>query len=116
MMHPNRTFQIKDMVSINELVDALMQYTWTLCTAFRLTVDEAAPPLVFLNDSFSEDGAQEYAVVRDGRQIESITFSWCSPAQATNYIAHLVQGGGADYGPLTPRVEPPDTHRCHLCR
>lgn len=48
-------------------------------------------PLFFLNDSFSEDGAQEYAVVRNGRQIESITFSWCSRAEAHNHIDYLAR-------------------------
>jgi hypothetical protein len=55
-------------------------------------------------------------VIRDGRQIESITFSWCSRAEAYNHIAYLVRGGGLDLGPVTLRLEPSAIHRCPLCR
>jgi hypothetical protein len=117
MIHTNRTFQLaEDLTDIAALADTLTQHTWTLCTGFRLTVDPAAPPLLFLNDSFSEDSAQEYAVIRDGRQIESITFSWCSRAEASDHIAYVVRGGGVDVGPVTLRLEPAETHHCPLCR
>jgi hypothetical protein len=53
---------------------------------------------LFLNDSFSEDGAQEYAVVRDGRQIESLTVSWMARAEAWADIDWLVHGGGGIMG------------------
>ena len=117
MIHKHRTFQIaEDVTRIALLAENLTQHTWTLCTAFKLVTAPDAEPLLFLNDSFSENGAQEYAVIRDGRQIESITFSWCSQGEAYNHIAYLVRGGGIDCGPLEPRLEPADTHLCILCR
>jgi hypothetical protein len=117
LIHTHRIFHIaEDLTDIAALAESLTQHTWTLCTGFKLVTDPAAPPLLFLNDSFSEDGAQEYAVVRNGRQIESITFSWCSRAEAYNHIAYLVRGGGLDLGPVTLRLEPSATHRCPLCR
>ena len=70
MIHDKRVFMVNEVATVAELAENVTQHTWTLCTAFQLG------DLFFLNDSFSEDGAQEYAVVRDGRQIESITFSW----------------------------------------
>ena len=70
---------------------------------------------MFLNDSFSEDGAQEYAVVRDGQQIESLTVSWMSRAELHNTIDALLEGSGVDYGPVDVTVEPADEHRCPLC-
>ena len=113
----HRTFQIVEaLTNIAAMAETLTQHTWTLCTAFTLAVDPSAPVLLFLNDSFSADGAQEYAVLRDGRQIESITFSWCSRAEAYDHIAYLVRGGGVDLGPVTLRLEPADTHQCPLCR
>jgi hypothetical protein len=72
MIPYNQQFGEYDVASIDELVENFTQYTWTLCTAFALQ------DLIFFNDSFSEDGAQEYAVVRAGQQIESITVSWMS--------------------------------------
>jgi len=47
---------------------------------------------VWLNDSTSEGGAQEYAVLRLGladgymTQIESITFGWCDRAKALQFV------------------------------
>ena len=117
MIHANRVFQIvEEMTDIASLAESLTQHTWTLCTAFRLVTPPDAVPLLFLNDSFSENGAQEYAVIRNGRQVESITFSWCSRAEAHNHIDWLVQGGGGDYGPVEAHLEPADTHLCALCR
>jgi hypothetical protein len=117
MVHTERVFKFaEDVTSVARLAESLTQRTWTLCTAFRLMTAPGAEPLLFLNDSFSEDGAQEYAVVRNGRQIESITFSWCSRAEAHNYIAWLVGGGGGDYGAVEVRLEPADRHRYPLCR
>ncbi len=117
MIHTKRVYQFAEEVTdIASLAESLTEQTWTLCTAFKLVTSPDAPPLFFLNDSFSEDGAQEYAVIRNGRQIESITFSWCSQTQAYNTIDSLVQGDGEDYGAVEPRLEPADTHLCVLCR
>lgn len=70
MIHANHVFQIAEEVTdIAALAESLTQYTWTLCTAFKLVVSPGAEPLFFLNDSFSENGAQEYAVVRNGRML-----------------------------------------------
>ena len=75
MIHESRRFHLVVVDSVGQLVDDFKKYTWTLCTGFSLQ------GFLFLNDSFSEDGAQEYAVVRDGQQIESITVSWMSRAE-----------------------------------
>ena len=72
--------------------------------------------LLFLNDSFSEDGAQEYAVVRQGRQIEALTVSWMSRAELHNDVDWLLGGGGEDYGPAVVRTEPMEDHSCLLCQ
>ena len=101
MIHRNRTYQVaEDVTSVSDLAERLTQHTWCLCTAFKLVVGGGVPELLFLNDSFSEDGAQEYAVVCNGRQVESITFSWCSQAEAHNHIQVLVTGTHEDYKSL----------------
>jgi hypothetical protein len=109
MMHSNWRFGVYEVASVGELVENFTQHTWTLCTAFSLE------NLLFLNDSLSEDGAQEYAVVRDGRQIESITVSWMSRAEAHNTLDWLLRGGGEDYGPVSPTLEAAEDHHCPLC-
>ena len=110
MLHQNRMFGVIAVQSVGELVENLTEHTWTLCTGFSLE------GLLFLNDSFSEDGAQEYAVVRDGRQIESLTVSWMSRAEAWTDVDWLVRGGGGDYGAVDIQMEPIEGHRCGLCQ
>jgi len=109
MIHGNRRFGVYEVASVGELVENFTQHTWTLCTAFSLE------NLLFLNDSFSEDSAQEYAVVRDGRQIESLTVSWMSRAEAHNTIDAVLHGSEVDYGPVSPTLEDADDHTCPLC-
>lgn len=88
MMHPNRTFCITDVTpeKREDMLSGLVENTWTLCTALRID------GLLWLNDSISENGAQEYAVCvevsqADGSilliQCESITVSWCDDIVAT---------------------------------
>ncbi len=115
MIHEHRRFSIADVASPGGLACKLTHYTWCGCTGFRLS--SAGHVLLFLNDAFSPDGAQEYAVVKDQRQIESITFSWCSEAEALDLIEELQAGTlGDDYGPCTPVIESPAVHgRCGLC-
>lgn len=102
----------------------LTEYTWTLCSGLEVG------GLLFLNDSFSEDGAAEYGVVliqKDergadggglvrGLQIESVTFSWCNQAQALEIIEELLRtrAGGME-APVTVRLEGAG-HVCPLCQ
>jgi hypothetical protein len=90
MIYSRRRFQIHAAHDAEELAHKLTQQTWTLCTAFLLY------EYVFLNDSFSEDAAQEYAVVKLGcgwpRIVESITFSWCKETRALELIRRVLLG------------------------
>jgi hypothetical protein len=109
VIHRNRTFTVADVSSAEEVAQKVTEQSWTLCTGFRLC------DLLFLNDSFSEDGAQEYAVIRDDRQVETITFSWTSPARALELIEWLIDGGTSDMGPFSPQIDDSPHHRCPLC-
>jgi hypothetical protein len=86
MIHAHRRFHLVEVESVGQLVEDFKQYTWTLCTGFSFQ------GLLFLNDSFSEDGAQEYAVVRGERQIESLTVSGMPRAELRNTIEALLEG------------------------
>ena len=70
MFFKKRIWQVIKVNTPEELAEKLTNYTWTLCTGFKLG------DYYFLNDSTSENGAQEYAVLKDtGEQIESITLA-----------------------------------------
>lgn len=88
MMHRNRRHRIKELATLEELADKLTNYSWTVCCGFRVG------DLILLNDATSEDGAQEFAVIRDGRQIESLTASWMKEAR----MLEVQSGSGVRHG------------------
>ena len=120
MFHAKRVWCVTPRETPEEVARLLTQSTWTLCTAMELR------GYLFLNDSTSEDSAQEYALVKKPAgaggpfvQVESITFGWCSYDQALAYIRRALSG---EYDALDfvravePRLEPAAEHRrCPLC-
>src|SRR6266446_6477502 len=111
MLHHHRRFAVTVVLSLEELAEKLTQHTWTLCTCFEYQ------ELLLANDSFSEDGAQEYAVYREGRQIESLTVSWMTHERLQQVIERLLQGDYEEYGPVAPlHTERVSEHRCSLCQ
>jgi hypothetical protein len=115
MLHTHRTWAVADVATADELAEKLTSMTWCLCVGFRLD------GVLFLNDATSENGAQEYAVVRecDHRQIESVTFSWIDRPKAERIIRAAVADrlSQAGYGAVAPsRIEPIARHgRCRFC-
>ncbi|NNL66582.1 MAG: hypothetical protein HKP30_10090 [Myxococcales bacterium] len=75
MFHDRRIWTLADIDSPRELAEKLTQQTFVLCQGFRWN------GLLLLNDSLSEDGAQEYGVVdaESGIQLDSLTVSWMTP-------------------------------------
>jgi hypothetical protein len=113
MIHYQRRFAVTVIDSIEELVRQLTHYTRTLCTCLEYQ------GLFLANDSFSENGAQEYAVYKEGRQIESLTVSWMTPAQLREVIEGLCRGDfdELEFRPIQPlQTEPAVGHRCVLCQ
>jgi hypothetical protein len=113
MIHHHRTFAVGVIGSLDELVQKLTDRTWTLCTCF------AYQGLLLANDSFSEDGAQEYAVYKEGRQIESLTVSWMTRESLQEVIQGLLEGAyeALEFRPHYPlQTEPAAEHSCGLCR
>src|SRR5437016_8877000 len=86
MLHHHRRFAVTVVASIEELTEKLTEHIWTLCTCF------AYQGLLLVNDSFSEDGAQEYAVYKEARQIESLTVSWMAQERLQEVIEALLRG------------------------
>ena len=111
MLHHHRRFAVTVVPSIGELMEKLTEHTWTLCTCF------AYQGLLLANDSFSEDGAQEYAVYKDARQVESLTVSWMPQERLQQVIEALLRGEYTEYGPVAPlHTERASEHRCSLCQ
>ena len=90
LFHSRRRWFIAPVTTSEELATKLTEQTWTLCTAFELQ------GYIFLNDSTSEDGAQEYAVVKSQGdsflQLESVTFGWMNRESALDFIRKTVAG------------------------
>ena len=118
-MHKNRRWVISPVESAEELARMLTEQMWCLCNGFELA------GYWFLNDATHEDGAAEFAIVkRQGPggqplQVESITISWCSTAEARTHIPRALAGEYdlADYAStVAPVVETPEQHgRCAHC-
>jgi hypothetical protein len=114
MMHDKRRFHIKRTNGPMSLACALTFGTKTLCSGFELELN--GKRMLFLNDSFTEDSLQEYAVVIDGRQVETLTVSWMNPLLlAKAFHAFSLAIGHHDYGSCTPTLDYED-HTCELCR
>lgn len=109
MMHRNRRHKIEASLTIEQAAEKLANHTQVVCSAFQVG------PLLLLNDSTSEDGAQEYAVVRDGRQIESLTVSWMKEAKLLEFLRHLISDpdSGVDMGAVS--IRPHGSAYCSLC-
>ena len=119
MFHKDRTWAIHRVDSAETLAEMLTTRTWTLCSGFVVSGHEE---YLFLNDATHEDGAGEFGVIRGGLsadrryQIESITFSWCSTAEALKYIQDALLGLYADLQEVRVSVEPAEQHgRCPRC-
>ena len=120
MLYTKRTWCVTPAENAETLARKLTEYTWTLCTGFELA------DYLFLNDSTSEDGASEWAIVRLPRgggepflQVESITFGWCSYERALEYIQGAIAGkfDAFDFvAPVRPRLQSREEHKvCPLC-
>jgi len=124
MIHPNRDFAVSDMSDdLESLAHNMSQITWCLCSSWK--VDD----FLLLNDSFSEDGASEFAICKilktDGdttevEQIESVTFSWFTVDQALDYLIMIKEGKikkPYEFGTFSVKTKSPRAHgSCYLCR
>jgi hypothetical protein len=122
MMH-KRCWAVGPVASVEELAGKICKTgsTWTLCTGFYVL---GHPDYLFLNDSSSENSAGEWAAIKGGlgatehRQVETITFSWCTHERAVEHILAVLRGeyDAADYAyAVTPQLEAIAGHRCYLC-
>jgi len=116
MLHKRRRWGLPTKVdSPEELAELLTERSWTLCSAFE------HEGYLYLNDSTSEDSAVEYAVVKplpDGRflQVESITFSWCTPKRALELIGDISAGNREhEAWAIAPEIDISPHQTCEHC-
>lgn len=117
MLNDNRVFKVEEVASVHELAEKLTTQSWCLCNGFKITVDDNE--LIFLNDSLSEDGAAEYAIYRDGTQVESVTFGWIEEVDRAADLIRQVAGYDKTeistiYAAVMPSLEHPEGS-CELC-
>lgn len=115
MLHTRR-HRITNTETSAELADLLTGESWTLCTGFRTPAGT-----LWLNDSTSEDGAAEFAVLRETsrgswRQIESVTVSWIERGKLLELAERIDRG---DLDDNSARVARPQLDHseasCELC-
>lgn len=116
MLHEKRTWTVALIDTPEELARRLTQYTWTGCSGWKLPNSK----LVYLNDSTSGDGAQEYGVViaETGEQVESVTFGWMTEERALETLRRFERETPSEAcGRVEPRRYRHDAHSrtCHLC-
>jgi len=117
MWHKRRKFVVADVASPEELLDKFKGEvgTWCRCNGWR------CQGYLWLNDSLSENGAQEYAVVReaDMMQVESVTVSWMRREELGQFIRSLAsQENPLHLEMVTNAIESGEEHRrsrCPLC-
>ena len=84
-----RVYRLTRVTTVADLADQLTKLNWRLCNAFRL---DGHDDTLFLNDSTSPAGIQEYAVLRqiEGAwyQVESITCGWITSQPPARGGAH----------------------------
>ncbi len=117
MMHFNRVWSVREIGSAEELAEKLSSLTWCCCQAFSIG------NYLWLNDATSEDGAQEYAVLkREGDrliQIESFTMSWMDHNAILECIRETLAGKDDHHDfrqEVTAALQTPTEHgSCRHC-
>lgn len=102
MIHKTRPYRIADVPDLPTMAKMLYRNSWCLCNGFQ------CGDLVMVNDAFSEDGAQEFVAVKNGREIESLTVSWFdSEATLLKTLETLADPACSyDYGPIVLKDHP----------
>lgn len=111
-MHAGRIWNVAGPYGPAQLAERLNNHSWTLCTGFECL------GYLYLNDSFSEDSAQEYAVVRksDLVQVESITVSWMTQQRIAEFAAEIGSAEAHEYGRIKPaNLEHDKLEYCTRC-
>ena len=119
MFHSKRTYRVIECNDVDELAKMLGE-SQCLCTGYK------CQGVLFLNDSTSEDGAQEYAIVlprKDGLglQVESVTYSWIEGQEKrVEDILDMIHykdvpDESVMQEPVVLRIDTAPKHSCRYC-
>lgn len=110
MLHPNRAHQIADRstVPLEAFAQELADHTHVCCQGFRYR------NLTLLNDATSEDGVQEFAVIRDDHHIDYLNCSWNDAEQVARLLEFHLSRNDPGYAEPTSLLPHP-VGDCPLC-
>jgi hypothetical protein len=114
MIYSSRRFRVTNIESPAEMAKLLTEHTYCACNGFRI----ATTPWLLLNDSFSPDGAQEYAVFNEtnGAQVESITASWMTREELAAFLNGIIDRPVESEHPAAVTRIPATDHPVGSCR
>ena len=118
MNHPDRAFSFAEIMSEDDLVEAMFNHKWPLCYSFHYG------KLLYLSDGERED-LPEYAVVTidkadgrfgiHGREVGRIKPTSMSASDASKLIQGMNAGNFTGENSVQFVAEPKWHHRCRLC-
>lgn len=121
MIHKKRIYQLLD-CEFDVAAMLIHGQTFTGCAGFRVLHN--GETYLVLNDSFGEDGGQEYVVLkvlrRDGDFYhvagkDSITASWTDTPNDLLRLFCRAAAATGDFGLFTVHAQSPQEHDCGLC-
>ena len=109
MVKNNQVFSLIIVRSKAELLAYFSVAAWPLCAAFQLG------ELLFAVTRQTAPGAPEFAVIRNGQQIETLALGRLSRLQVSTRLDDLLTGGGTWLDDVKLSLEPASVHRCSKC-
>lgn len=115
MIHINRVFGVMTIPDIKTLTRKMNHWRYNSCEGYQQGKH------LFLNDSLSQTGAQEFAVFRvsDGKFIQIGTMTIPDRSFTDNYLKYLLveaKKSKTKLGTYALQIEDAAEHQCHLCK
>jgi hypothetical protein len=108
MIHKSRRHNVEECATVADMARRVHGHNWCGCVAFK------AGSLYLLNDSF-DGGGSEFAAVRHGVQLDSLTINWYELPNLIEDLEKLERGDwpGVFGGPCAWKPHEPGT--CQHC-
>ena len=115
MINTNRVFGVMTIPDIKTLTRKMYHWRYNGCEGYQQN------KYLFLNDSFSQAGAQEFAVFRvsDGKFIQIGTMTIPDRSFTENHLKNLLveaKKSMMNLGLYALQIEDAAEHQCHLCK
>jgi hypothetical protein len=115
MIHTNRVFGVMAIPDIKTLTRKMNHWRYNCCEGYQQGKH------LFLNDSFSQAGDQEFAVFRvsGGKFIQIGTMTIPDRSFTDNHLKNLLveaKKSKTKLGVYELKIEDAADHQCHLCK